>query len=176
MQSRIVVVLAALVLPIVGPFGCGDLFEAASDRAFDWTVAKDTTVGPAPERISVVLQHPDTSLIVGRTIPRLFPARFQVQAMVFPFEGAPVELSGLWDTWGNFQAEGGSYSLRGTVGDGTAHMTLSDGVRTWGADGSVVQPRDLLTSHELCVCMPMGRRAVCVKCGDYATCCLPNPE
>ena len=128
MRSHIVVGLAVLVLPIAVSFGCGDLAEATGDRAFDWTISKAPERTATPDRVSVILEHPDMAVLMGRAKVTASADRFRAHAVVYPREGAPIDLWGLWDTWGNFSAQGGAYYLAGTVGAGVAHIS-SGGAR-----------------------------------------------
>jgi len=175
MRSHIVVGLAVLVLPIAVSFGCGDLAEATGDRAFDWTISKAPERTATPDRVNVILEHPDMAVLMGRANVTGSADRFRVHAVVYPHEGAPVDLWGLWDTWGNFSAQGGAYYLAGTAGAGVAHLKLTSGAQVWADDGMAIQPKDILSSLEKCFCMPAGQRPTCVKCGNQAACCMPDP-
>jgi hypothetical protein len=175
MRSHIVVGLAVLVLPIAVSFGCGDLAEATGDRAFDWSISKAPEETATPDRVSVILEHPDIAVLTGRATVKADVERFRVHAVVYPHEGTPIDMWGLWDTWGNFSAKGGNYYLAGTADGGVAHMKLTSGVLAWGDDGVAIRPEEIIGSLERCLCMPTGQRPTCVKCGSQAACCMPDP-
>jgi hypothetical protein len=176
MKSRIRVAWAVVLLPAVLLCACGESTggDPAGDRAFKWTVDRWGGETSGPELVEVLLLHPDIANLRDPDGSGLRPG-YRAHGIVFLGNGDRVDVWGTWDVWGNFQAEGGGYSLDGTVVGETAYVTVAGNQGPRSGEASSIEPDLILGAISACHCQPVGKGTRCVKCGDQVVCCAPEP-
>lgn len=139
MKSRFIVAAVALILP-ASLCACADLAETSGDGLYEWTAGGFDVTAGSPERIEVILQHPDSDTLTNRVPPLRFQGLYNFHGLVHQQDGSVVQVWGDWDLWGNLHATGGGYYMAGYMDGVNGTLEVRFGSHTWIGDLHPVQP------------------------------------